>query len=56
MTPVDVPCEEPSPYIPGERVGNLDRFHAKILAPFLDDGTPILTECVRPLDSLKLCL
>ena len=45
MTPVDVPCEEPSSYIPGERVGNLDRLHAKILAPFMDDGTPILTEC-----------
>ena len=48
MSPVDVPCEEPSSYIPGERVGNLDRLHAKILAPSMDDGTPTLTDFNLP--------
>lgn len=45
MTPLEKPCIEPNSYIPGERVGNLDRLHSKILAPLMDDGTPNFTEC-----------
>ena len=45
MAPEEKPCIETNSYIPGERVGNLDRMHAKIIAPLMDDGTPNLTEC-----------
>lgn len=44
MTPAEKPCIEPNSYIPGERVGNLDRMHAKILAPLMDGGTRNQTE------------